>query len=432
MNKRRSSRIASRRARRGGAHRASPAAGGTTRCRGRPRVVRVEEEILVPPVVDPALASADESHHSDSEREVNDGISVGVPSVPSAPATERVPPATVVMNAKEFAVTIARAIRKSQSGGVAATERNREPSVMHIQRELAKLTRLVFEGGPDPLAADRCITDMEHQIRIMGVTDTFVMARVAPVTFQGEAMSWWKGKSSFLGNVELTWDELRHVFVERYFPATKRQQIREDFIRLAQGTYSVAKYSEIFISQSRFVPEMVSTEIMKVRKFYRGLRPSLQRNVIPREGHTLEEIVDMAAYQEGLEEEFGTQMNVLESRGGGSQSQGLPPKDMGRGDQRRGGNAIANFGGYRGQNRQFGTGSTGGFGNRKMVFGRFSQGSVTCHHVVRILRVEPQEFKIKDPDVGSMVSWDISGISARRIRFSIFIVRDSGIVVRNI
>lgn len=122
--------------------------GGTIGRRGHPRTTRVEEEIPAPPHVAPELASSDESHHPDSEHEFSDGESTGISSVPSAPTAERVPLAIVIMNSEEFALLIARVTREIQGGRVPTTEGSGDPSVITVQRELAKLPMLIFEGGP--------------------------------------------------------------------------------------------------------------------------------------------------------------------------------------------------------------------------------------------------------------------------------------------
>lgn len=48
----------------------------------------------------------------------------------------------------------------------------------------------MFEGGADPLVADEWLFDIEHQFEFLGVTNTYLMARIAPVVFQGEAVAW--------------------------------------------------------------------------------------------------------------------------------------------------------------------------------------------------------------------------------------------------
>lgn len=52
--------------------------------------------------------------------------------------------------------------------------------------------KLTFVGGTDPMVADPWITDMEYQFQFMEVTYSVVQSCMAPATFQGDVVAWWK------------------------------------------------------------------------------------------------------------------------------------------------------------------------------------------------------------------------------------------------
>ncbi|XP_027184080.1 uncharacterized protein LOC113782387 [Coffea eugenioides] len=54
------------------------------------------------------------------------------------------------------------------------------------------------------------------------------------------------------------------------------QKREDDFIRLRQGTLSVAEYETQFTKLSRFAPELVLTEQKRIRRFVQGLNVEIQ------------------------------------------------------------------------------------------------------------------------------------------------------------
>lgn len=72
-----------------------------------------------------------------------------------------------------------------------------------VQRELVRNTSLIFEGGAASLVVDGWISDIDHQFKFLGVSNTYLMAKVAPIRFQKEAVAWWKGQKALIGNAVL-------------------------------------------------------------------------------------------------------------------------------------------------------------------------------------------------------------------------------------
>lgn len=87
------------------------------------------------------------------------------------------------------------------------------------------------------------------------------------------------------------------MFLERYFPISRREQIRDEFTRLTQRDDTVATYAETFISRPRFSPELVSSERETTRRLSRGLRESIRMIVVQCMGQTLDDVIDAAICQ---------------------------------------------------------------------------------------------------------------------------------------
>lgn len=153
----------------------------------------------------PGLVTGEGTYHPGPEPDINPGVADNT-EVPVAPIGDTVAQMTVAMVAAFF--------REKR----AQDRRDREENeILRVQRELVRNSRLVFEGRADPLKAEGWLFDMEHQFEFLGVTDTYLMARIAPVMFQGEAVAWWKGQKALMGDAVLDWHEFRGVFLDKYF-----------------------------------------------------------------------------------------------------------------------------------------------------------------------------------------------------------------------
>lgn len=67
------------------------------------------------------------------------------------------------------------------------------------------------------------------------------------------------------------------LFEGKYFPDSSREQLREQFERLEQGSMTVSEYAKRFQSLSLFALELVPTKDRKCRRLEKGLHTSLKR-----------------------------------------------------------------------------------------------------------------------------------------------------------
>ncbi|XP_057969463.1 uncharacterized protein LOC131158616 [Malania oleifera] len=70
----------------------------------------------------------------------------------------------------------------------------------------------------------------------------------------------------------LTWNLLKEIFFDRYFPTYTRVVKMEEFPNLTQRPLTVQQYVAKFVELSRFAPYMIPDELRKAQKFNRGLR----------------------------------------------------------------------------------------------------------------------------------------------------------------
>ncbi|MBM1124169.1 hypothetical protein JQN44_27200, partial [Klebsiella pneumoniae] len=122
------------------------------------------------------------------------------------------------------------------------------------------------------------------------------------------------------GIEELSWEEFRKIFLDKYVSMTYRD--------------SVAEYARKFEAYSRYAPEYVSTEADRIWKFRSGLKMRIRSLILSAGGKTYQEVVELALGQEQLELEsnrtreaqkgrhVSTQGRSQNTSGGGSQVSG--------------------------------------------------------------------------------------------------------------
>ncbi|XP_050896300.1 uncharacterized protein LOC127103049 [Lathyrus oleraceus] len=113
-------------------------------------------------------------------------------------------------------------------------------------------------------------------LRPEGITEDHIRLRAFPFSLQGAAKDW-------LYYLELnfvtTWNDLKRVFLERYFSASRAASIRKDICGIRQGNKSLAEYWERFKQLVSSCPQYQITKQLLIQYFYEGLSP-MDRNIL--------------------------------------------------------------------------------------------------------------------------------------------------------
>ena len=96
--------------------------------------------------------------------------------------------------------------------------------------------------------------------------------------FEGPARACWNVVRAKWEREETpwTWVNFTREFNEKFLPPMIQERREDEFIRLRQGSQSVADYEMQFTKLSRFAPELVMTEQRRIRHFIQGLNVELQ------------------------------------------------------------------------------------------------------------------------------------------------------------
>ncbi|XP_071933059.1 uncharacterized protein [Coffea arabica] len=134
-----------------------------------------------------------------------------------------------------------------------------------------------FIGGPSPDLAERWMDHMMDIFTALGYSEERQVS-FAVFQFERPARAWWniiKAKWE-RGQTSWTWINFTREFNKKYLPPIVQERREEDFIRLRQGSLSVAKYETQFTKLSHFAPKLVLTDRKRIRRFVQGLNVEIQ------------------------------------------------------------------------------------------------------------------------------------------------------------
>ncbi|XP_049378055.1 uncharacterized protein LOC125842786 [Solanum stenotomum] len=162
--------------------------------------------------------------------------------------------------------------------------------------------------------------------------------RFMSLQLRGVAREWLRTfMSSRPAGSPMEWSEFASAFEGRFIPWSVQEDSRMRFESLVQGSMSVTDYEAQFCQLSRHASALISGERERIRRFVRGLTPTIRSYVFrsSREGASFQTIVSAAREAELLErDDFGGPKRV---RTGG---QYAGTSSGGRGPHRGGGSFL--------------------------------------------------------------------------------------------
>ncbi|KAK6119839.1 hypothetical protein DH2020_046412 [Rehmannia glutinosa] len=132
-------------------------------------------------------------------------------------------------------------------------------------------------GREDQFVVKEWIGELEGIFDLIPCTDAH---RVSCAIFQlkQDARHWWDSHRHTVTNEQreaMTWDELKSLVIQQFFPQTYRDQNEREFLDLTQGSMTVLDYERKFNQLSHYATHLVDTDQKKAKRFVAGLRPEL-------------------------------------------------------------------------------------------------------------------------------------------------------------
>jgi len=106
-----------------------------------------------------------------------------------------------------------------------------ELTVMDMICQFNKLKPPKFQGGSDPLKYEEWMRRMENLFGIMECPARFKVA-LATYQFEGEVEYWWGTVKPRAGENPMTWDRLKEMMDNQYYPSDVRRMKEREFLSL--------------------------------------------------------------------------------------------------------------------------------------------------------------------------------------------------------
>ncbi|CAA0810445.1 Unknown protein, partial [Striga hermonthica] len=152
-----------------------------------------------------------------------------------------------------------------------------------------------FSGQGDPRIVDEWIQGLEFIFEVM---ECPVRYRVicAQLQFTGDARLWWNAYWSMRPGEKAgcTWEMLKELIREKYYPTYYRAEMERQFLSLKQGARTVDEYEREFTRLAAFVPDLVRTEAQRAQRFIDGLYPAVRHNIVGHGAQTYARAVSIA------------------------------------------------------------------------------------------------------------------------------------------
>lgn len=174
--------------------------------------------------------------------------------------------------------------------------------VMRIQGEFRKCQPPIFNGVPDPMAAEEWIRQIRRKLNNQKVPEE-LKVDIACTYLEGQAYHWWESVLSMPNTEITTWEAFENIFLEKYFPSTVKGRKAREFVNLVQGELSVAEYQAKFEQLMRFAPNMILDEFTKAKRFEEGLKSIIQEKVA---------ILKLTRYSDVVERALIAEQSLLE------------------------------------------------------------------------------------------------------------------------
>ncbi|CAA0819298.1 Unknown protein, partial [Striga hermonthica] len=138
-----------------------------------------------------------------------------------------------------------------------------------------------FSGQGDPRIVDEWIQGLEFIFEIMDCPDRYRVV-CAQLQLTGDARLWWNAYWSMRPGEKAgcTWDMLKKLVREKYYPAYYRAEMERQFLALQQGIRMVDEYEREFTRLAAFIPDLVRTEAQRAQWFIDGLYPAVRHDII--------------------------------------------------------------------------------------------------------------------------------------------------------
>ncbi|XP_070031864.1 uncharacterized protein [Nicotiana tomentosiformis] len=134
-------------------------------------------------------------------------------------------------------------------------------------------------------------------LQTTGILETYGVS-FTTLQFYGAAFRWWEDyeRRRPVGALPLIWQELSILFLEKFMPQSRREELRRQFEKLQQDGIFVTQYEMRFSELACHVVWLVPTDRERIRRFIDGLTCQLRLRMTRDRvsGATFDEVIHIA------------------------------------------------------------------------------------------------------------------------------------------
>ena len=138
-----------------------------------------------------------------------------------------------------------------------------------------------FDATPSSVEPQKFLDRCEKIPTTLGLKETRGV-EFTTFLFSGSPEAWWTSvlRGRQVGLPPITWLEFSPMFLDRFIPLSKQDDMRCQFNKLRQGSMTISEYEAKFTELSRYVPSLVADQREKVRRYVDGLEARYRGPVI--------------------------------------------------------------------------------------------------------------------------------------------------------
>lgn len=139
------------------------------------------------------------------------------------------------------------------------------------------------------------IDEIERIFQLLNCSDTEKIT-LAKYQLEGNAKHWWRASRDtiFPFGTVITWDDFIRAFNGKHFSDYAKDKKITEFVQLEQKEQIVDQYEAKFFELSRYAPKLVENREEKAKKFLKGLRTDIRRQLVPLNINDYNEIYEWA------------------------------------------------------------------------------------------------------------------------------------------
>ncbi|KAA0060484.1 Gag protease polyprotein-like protein [Cucumis melo var. makuwa] len=169
------------------------------------------------------------------------------------------------------------AAREAAMGSGESTQS--DPEKKYGIERLKALGATTFAGTTNPADAEAWLTLIEKCFRVTRCPEDRKV-ELAAFLLQNGAEDWWRMEESRRRTTgDISWNEFKKAFFDKFYPRSFRDAKRNEFLRLTQGSMTIAEYEKKYTELSMYATRVIEDEVERCKRFEEGLREEIRTPV---------------------------------------------------------------------------------------------------------------------------------------------------------